>query len=267
MEKSKCWIQKSYNIQNLKTLLPKRYPRKDWRFTGLEKREAIKAFQNGEPIYKVAKLLHCHHQTVKRWFLELSSEERFRCLIERGKRRIESLTEREKAYIAGFWDGEGTITISKTLILLISISNSNKEVLLFIEKKLGGTVYLKVKRGWKHKDISTWATSGWKAAAVIEILFPYFLVKRNHASLALSFQKAKLEKLKEQQVQLYFEMKKNNGRGKSKSEISKFEFLLKEKAEKLMMEKQNKLRKRRKKLKKREDRLKFRKVLSVRFKS
>lgn len=109
------------------------------------------------------------------------------------------LTPTEAAYIAGFFDGEGSVGISKVIskgkrgkrlnpnyVLHVKFSNSDREVLQWIADRIGGWILT-------HKTTSTRAhwklvRKGTMAAKVLRQMLPYLIVKKSQSQYALEFQ-------------------------------------------------------------------------------
>ena len=111
------------------------------------------------------------------------------------------LTETQKAYIAGFMDGEGTITISKArnkaktahikefnLRPFIILGNSNKEVVEWLCDTTGlGMIYGGGKPFKKHWSVIwRWQVTSNQARELLNDILPYLIVKKEEAELALS---------------------------------------------------------------------------------
>lgn len=101
------------------------------------------------------------------------------------------LKPEDLAYIAGLFDGEGSISVSrspnciKNIRVLVSVTMCDREGPDFIGSVLGGTV-TKLKRKTKTgKDIYSWALYCKKAAAALELLLPYLKVKNAKAKDAI----------------------------------------------------------------------------------
>jgi hypothetical protein len=96
----------------------------------------------------------------------------------------------EAAWAAGFFDGEGTISIrlgtQGQWIRTVSTENNVREALVALDQRTGG-------RGTIYPPRAGWRTWRWevhgadKQQAAIEAMFPFLLVKRRHAQLALDF--------------------------------------------------------------------------------
>ncbi len=111
-----------------------------------------------------------------------------------------NLTETEKAYIAGFFDGEGCIQLgnnSKTsratstlagVYLKIQIANNDKNVLEYIRVLVGGTLQKRAKHyraNWKQGYYLI--ICGKKAAAFLNEILPYLHTKKSQASAVIMF--------------------------------------------------------------------------------
>lgn len=108
------------------------------------------------------------------------------------------MLETEKAYIAGFLDGEGYIGISvhrrkdwkrPYYTTQINIYNTDIFVLQSMVENAGvGTIYLgHRKERPHHKVIYVWRTTGIKAIELLKELLPYLRVKKEQAELAIRF--------------------------------------------------------------------------------
>lgn len=111
------------------------------------------------------------------------------------------LTPTEAAYIAGFFDGEGIVTIHRDknkgargprvnlqYTMSVRISQSSLGVLEWIKLKCGGSLtesHLKQK-GRRHWTIAKKSNS---ARVLLEKMLPYLIVKKEQAEHAIEFQK------------------------------------------------------------------------------
>ena len=94
------------------------------------------------------------------------------------------------AYIAGFLDGEGCISIAASSgypSLQVTANNTEEEPLLFIQKVFGGSIYWRRPTSVKCKDVYCWSIHGSSAIEVLEILLPFLIVKKERALLAIEF--------------------------------------------------------------------------------
>lgn len=103
-------------------------------------------------------------------------------------------------YLAGFFDGEGCISIvgARSPILKVFLTNTNEGVLRNVQAGFGGRFELKSRRQkehWKPSFALTW--DGWRAASLLERMMPHLVVKISQASLGLEFWKFSRLPLKE----------------------------------------------------------------------
>lgn len=110
-----------------------------------------------------------------------------------------ALTELEKAYIAGFVDGEGHISIRRMkcpasprgyrFTTVLSISNTNRGVLDWIHEKVGdrGSICASRKVQPHHKQAYHLAILSRQAADVVAAIEPYLIVKKEQAVIVAAF--------------------------------------------------------------------------------
>ena len=105
------------------------------------------------------------------------------------------VTEQELAYVAGFFDGEGWVGISvrdshkayKYYVLDMTITNTNLEILEWIQECFGGYIVDKPKREVHHRQGHVWKTSANNALEFLSLIKPFVRVKRVQVSMALTF--------------------------------------------------------------------------------
>ena len=151
------------------------------------------------------------------------------------------LTKLEKSYIAGLFDGEGSVSINKfrtknpkykcpSYVLSLTVTNTNKEVIEWLYTKMDGSKHIR-KRVWgkSHwKTCYSWMASANKALVVLKAIYPYMRIKKPQAKLAIEFQSLKSTKRKfvysgklkghtlspetiAEREQVYIQMRKYNG--------------------------------------------------------
>jgi len=100
------------------------------------------------------------------------------------------------AYLAGFFDGEGSVQIVKRIArrrhsphysLVISCSNAHPKVVEMFRSAFGGSV-ISSKRNDNSHISYMWRVYGQGAASVLESLQPYLVVKAQRVKLAVDFQ-------------------------------------------------------------------------------
>jgi hypothetical protein len=96
-------------------------------------------------------------------------------------------------YMAGFFDGEGSVMISKLGYLIIGVANINRKIMESIAQTFGGYLDVQEYRKGNRKIAYYWKQTGTKAASTLEKLLPYLKQKRGAACLAIAYQKWKTE--------------------------------------------------------------------------
>jgi len=109
------------------------------------------------------------------------------------------MNEIEKAYFAGFFDGEGSMGIAKHKSrsskrgfcheLIIQVSSSNEDILKLFKLHFGGTICQF--RAPKNLPMWRWSISSKKALNFLLLITSYLRVKEPQARLAIEFQRAK----------------------------------------------------------------------------
>ena len=113
----------------------------------------------------------------------------------------------ETAYIAGIFDGEGWITISKwenaqrkrteyapnyvRLQLIVGIANSHLPLMENIHAQLGGNLFQNdsaFRKNPKNRICYHWRVSSGKAADFLKQILPHLIAKRDEAILAIELQ-------------------------------------------------------------------------------
>lgn len=104
------------------------------------------------------------------------------------------MTEAEIAYIAGFCDGEACFTPSvymnggkPTILACIDIAQTDIEIILWLQERLGGSIKTNVYEGKHIKDCHHLRFWGKDAVRVMELLLPHLRVKRRLAELVIEY--------------------------------------------------------------------------------
>lgn len=103
--------------------------------------------------------------------------------------------ELELAYLAGFFDGEGTIIICKdksrlgnvNYRLRVGASQVIPAPITMLQDKFGGLTQIHKKSSLSHRDIFTWQLHSQKAKEFLKCLLPYLTVKRDQAMFAITW--------------------------------------------------------------------------------
>jgi len=136
--------------------------------------------------------------------------------------KVKSLSEPEKAYIAGFIDADGTLIISKSKNIFtprIVIGNCDKPVLEIMNGWIGvGAIYTKKMNNPTHRTLYHYSIG--RHVTLIKLLpqlIPYLILKRKRAELILEFCNLRFGDTKSKYSQRCFdihtELKKLNKRG------------------------------------------------------
>ncbi len=124
-------------------------------------------------------------------------------------------------YIAGFFDGEGSVGIyprswdrTKTFryyVLVVSLGQTGKlgkELLESLQEKYGGSVYENKQNG-KKKVMWKWNVSANKGAKFLEDILPYSYIKKEEILRCLEFQKLTYKRMEDEEAtKLATEIKK-----------------------------------------------------------
>jgi hypothetical protein len=122
--------------------------------------------------------------------------------MERGAEGLSetvNLRNEDLAYIAGFFDGEGSVTIhenwrpsprgkSPNHTLQVSIGNTDPHVLQWIHGAFGGSLTTRPATKPRHKDVTQWIIRSNGAASFLRALLPFLRMKTEQALTGISFQ-------------------------------------------------------------------------------
>jgi len=114
------------------------------------------------------------------------------------------LTDNELAYIAGFFDGEGSITIhingrkysprgvSPNHTLQVSIGNTDTLIPSWIQSVYGGSLTHRFPDNERCKRVTQWQLRCVGALAFLEDIYPHLKMKRPQAEIAMNYQRRKI---------------------------------------------------------------------------
>ncbi len=112
------------------------------------------------------------------------------------------LQETDKAYLAGLIDGEGSIYIGKskpnnlagtknpTYRLSLDITSTYYPIIKYLVDLYGGWVHYREGKGRKNSWASQW--QGQRVCEILEFVFPYLIIKREEALVAINYQKGRV---------------------------------------------------------------------------
>jgi len=101
----------------------------------------------------------------------------------------------KEEYLAGFFDGEGCITLTKCGIsktgvqkyrVEIQVTNTVKTPLIEYEKLFGGSIHKQV-RDHPLRDCYKWTVTNKKAHKFLSTMIPYLIIKKDEALIALEW--------------------------------------------------------------------------------
>lgn len=116
------------------------------------------------------------------------------------------LTKTQKAYIAGIIDGEGSIMIMQSksrssgnyYFPVVKIANTNKEVIDWIIKVVGkGKIGYLSRMNKRCKDVYHYTIASNEAVELLKDVFPYLIIKKKQANVAITLRHEHLNALKE----------------------------------------------------------------------
>jgi hypothetical protein len=110
---------------------------------------------------------------------------------------IADITEIEVAYAAGIFDGEGCIHIAPYRKrgrpyhrLMVAVTNTDFPLLDWLHARWGGHLGKPLLTN-RHRPCKIWALSEGYAYPFLNAVYPYLIVKRRQAELALQFMNAR----------------------------------------------------------------------------
>jgi hypothetical protein len=102
------------------------------------------------------------------------------------------------AYVAGFFDGEGSVYIIKTSKrqkiyhnICVRLTNTDKHIMILIKKWIGfGTIFMR-KKLLHRKRAYDFILKGRQGESFLKSILPFLIVKKKQALLALKFMSMK----------------------------------------------------------------------------
>jgi len=99
----------------------------------------------------------------------------------------------ERAYLAGLFDGEGYLGLTKTVrktasiqyTLRTSISNNHPYLMQYLLSNYGGSITTKRQNGFINQE---WRLSSNQAYEFLKLIYPFLIVKSDQVKLAMEFQ-------------------------------------------------------------------------------
>ena len=99
------------------------------------------------------------------------------------------------AYMAGFFDGEGCISLTKLrkqkrILLFVRLAQCNEWIIRWFQHCFGGKVYCRSANG-NQKEVWVWQVAQKSTLPFLRTIEPYLILKRAEAQLAIKFQEGK----------------------------------------------------------------------------
>lgn len=101
------------------------------------------------------------------------------------------------AYMAGFFDGEGCISICcssgrwRELSLKCQVGQCNRWILELYKFRFSGSIRLQRSKNPQHHDYWMWHISSGGAAEFLKVIKPYLYLKKAEAEIGIEFQSHK----------------------------------------------------------------------------
>lgn len=113
-----------------------------------------------------------------------------------------TLTNAELAYIAGFFDGEGSVTIHENSkpsprgkapnhTLQVSIGNTDPVVLMWIQSIFGGGLGFRRNVRENERKFAQWVIRAASALPFLEAIRPFLRMKCDQVAIAITYQRSK----------------------------------------------------------------------------
>jgi hypothetical protein len=120
-------------------------------------------------------------------------------MATRGKQGI---TEVQASYLAGCFDADGSISITKSspgswglrngriknprYVLRVNIVNTSHDLMNWLYENFGGLIKNRpLENPEKHRQTYDWSYDNGKALDVLELMYPYLIVKKERVALGL----------------------------------------------------------------------------------
>jgi len=149
-------------------------------------------YNSGISIRKLSRTYGYHPTKIRNWLIGQGATVRMPVL---NRPPLQDLQKIELAYLAGFFDGEGCVTFlqigtNRKIYPQISIGNTKKYVLDYIQNSLGGSIsfcrsaFLNTTR---DAPMWRWAVAGVRATEILTYFLPYLRIKKDQAEIVIEF--------------------------------------------------------------------------------
>jgi len=165
--------------------------------------EVVARFTKGESVASLSRSFGVSELAIRRLLSQKGAGLRIRAWEDRYL-QARKMSEVEAAYLAGLMDGEGHIGIrwvvvrtrrqqrgSVTAALIVSVTNTNRDVLQWIVETTGcGHVRGPYRQGQRRLKWY-WFLSGYQGSVVLDRIRPYLIIKAHEADLFLEMVRLK----------------------------------------------------------------------------
>lgn len=95
------------------------------------------------------------------------------------------LKESDLPYLAGIIDGEGCIRVNNSVRLMIA--NTDIHLIEWLSLNFGGYYWTNKRSQPRYKILYQWELSAKKACKLLEMVYPFLIIKKAQAKLVLDF--------------------------------------------------------------------------------
>lgn len=147
----------------------------------------IDEYLMNKSITELSKKYNCSEETIRRYFHKKGIALQKSVFKHCKQFKPKTLTNVEKSYIAGLFDGEGCIYHNPDKMWSVCIANTDRKVITWLYNKLGGAIYKKFKiyKGSKHR-VLYWSFGKQKAIYwFLKQIKSYSIIKSRKINLAI----------------------------------------------------------------------------------
>lgn len=151
------------------------------RLTYEERSKVRDLYASGISQFKIAKMFHTSWLSINRIVTNKNTS-------ERNMHPTINASEADLIYMAGYFDGEGSITITRGNNINVRLSNTYKPTLVWMYELVGGYLYIhNHDKNTKGRQLYTWSLNAYRAIAFLKLIAPFLREKKYQAELAIKF--------------------------------------------------------------------------------
>ena len=154
------------------------------------KSNIIDRYLMNESISKIAKSENCDEVTIRRYLKHNKIRLKKSLFHNTTQFKKSKLTEIEKSYIAGLFDGEGCLYHKKDKMWNLCIANTNLKVIKWLYRKIkGGAIYKKYKlyKNTKHRTLYWYLGKQQAIYWFLQQIYQYSIIKKSKIKRAINF--------------------------------------------------------------------------------